>query len=57
MSSVAGARAMLRRLFRVVLHYDVDRPHLKALFPSSVGQGDVEEGKTSETRFVCGISC
>lgn len=45
MSSVAGARAMLRRLFRVVLHYDVDRPHLKALFPSSVGQGDVEEGK------------
>ena len=43
MSSGARARATLRRLLRVASRYDVERPHLKALFPSPSARGDASE--------------
>ena len=46
MSSGASARATLRRLLRVASQYDVDRPHLKALFPSPSARGDGSETMT-----------
>ena len=46
MSSGASARATLRRLLRVASRYDVERPHLKALFPSPSARGDTSESTT-----------
>lgn len=46
MSSGASARATLRRLLRVASQYDVERPHLKALFPSPSARGDTSESTT-----------
>jgi hypothetical protein len=37
----------LRRLLRVASRYDVDRPHLKALLPSSSARGDDVSEKTT----------